>query len=59
MNIIRDKLVESKRLEVLGLNELPFDIKEVKDVILEIMIANAETLRHVSLNKTPLTTEFL
>ena len=56
MTIIRDRLVESKRLEVLGLNEMPFDIKEIKDIILDIMKANADTLRHFALNRAPLTT---
>ena len=56
MPIIREKLVESKKLEVLGLNEMPFDIKEIKDIILEIMKANAETLRHLAMNRAPLTT---
>ena len=41
----------SKKLEVLGLNELPFDIKEIKDTILEIMKANADTLRHFAMNR--------
>lgn len=48
---IKDCLVKSKRFEVLGLNELPFDIKDEKEAILEIMKANADTLVHFAMNR--------
>ena len=51
--------MKSGRLEVLGLNDLPFDIKEVKDLVLDIMKANADTLVHLSINRAPLTVEFM
>lgn len=41
MKVIKMKLMNSKGLEILGLDELPFDIVKYKDDILDIMKANA------------------
>lgn len=56
MTKLKEVLVLHKNLEILGLNELPFDIKEFKEDIIEILKANVETLRYLSLNRNDLTT---
>ena len=51
MKTITEKLAQNGKLEVLGLDELPFDIKEHKDAILEILKKNSDTLVSLSLSR--------
>ena len=44
---------------MLGLNELPFDITGYKEDIIEILKANVNTLRYLSLSRNALTTSFM